>query len=115
MSLGTEVEKHGLTLDYDEDEEIQVCNTSKLFVQVLWNEGEDGIFCGWSKVHRTGVEIRTGRADLVADIDIDRPSTTVDVVWTEGHVDINVPPRAICGCRRRGSSSLLDDRLVAGI
>jgi hypothetical protein len=45
MSLGTLKQRPRLTLDNDEDEEIQVCNTSKLFVQVLWNEGEDGIFC----------------------------------------------------------------------
>ena len=61
------------------------------------------------------MEIRTSRADLVADIGMDAPSTTVDVVWAEGHIDIDAPPRAICGCRRRGGSSLLDDRFVAGI
>ena len=64
-------------------------------------------------LHQAGVEIRTSRADLVADIDIVRPSTTVDIVWTEGHVYIDVPARAICGWRRRGSSRRLDDRLVA--
>ena len=61
------------------------------------------------------MDVRTTCADLVTNIDIDWPSTTVDVIWTERHVDINVPPRAIG--RRRGSSSgsLPDDGLVAGI